>query len=37
MHLRGCGEKQVGEAAMVFSGVVEGRVKGGVAIMISES
>ena len=32
----GCGERQVGGAAMVFSGVVEGRVKGGVVIMISE-
>ena len=36
MHLRGCGKRQVGEAAMVFSGVVEGRAKGGVAGMLPE-
>lgn len=35
-HLRGCGERQVGEAAMVFSGVMEGIVKGGVAVVVRE-
>ena len=35
-QLRGCGERQVGEAVMAFSGVVEGRAKGGVAVMLSE-
>ena len=34
-HLRGCGEMQVGGAAMVFSGVMEA--KGGVAICSRKS
>lgn len=35
-HLRGYGERQVGEAAMVSSGVMEGIVKGGVAVVVRE-
>ena len=34
-HLRGCGEKEVDGVEMVYSGVTEGRVKGGVAVLIS--
>ena len=36
-HLRGCGEKEVDGVEMVYSGVTEGRVKGGVAVLISEN
>ena len=35
-HLRGNGQREVGSMVMVYSGVVEGRAKGGVAILISE-
>ena len=35
-HLRGSGQRAVGSMVMVYSGVVEGRAKGGVAILISE-
>ena len=35
-HLRGSGEKEVDGVEMVYSGVTEGRVKGGVAVLISE-
>ena len=35
-QLQGCGERQVGEAVMVSSGVVEGRGKGGVAVVVRE-
>ena len=34
-HLRGCGEREIGESVMIYSGVSEGRVKGGVAVIIS--
>ena len=36
-HLRGCGEKEVDGVEVVYSGVTEGRVKGGVAVLISEN
>ena len=35
-HLRGCGEREIGKSVMIYSGVSEGRVKGGVAVIISE-
>ena len=35
MHLRGCGEREIGESVMIYSGVSKGRVKGGVAVIIS--
>ena len=35
MHLRGCGEWEIGESVMIYSGVSEGRVKSGVAVIIS--
>ena len=31
MHLKGCGEKEIGDAVKVHSGVSEGRSKGEVA------
>ena len=34
-HLKGCGEKAIGDAVMVYSGVSEGRAKGGVAVIIA--
>ena len=34
-HLKGCGEKEIGGAVMVYSGVTEGRAKGGVALIIA--
>ncbi len=34
-HLRGCGEREIGESVMIYSGVSEGRVKGGVAVIVS--
>ena len=34
-HLRGCGEREIGESVMIYSGVSEGRVKSGVALIIS--
>ena len=34
-HLKGCGEKETGGAVMVYSGVTEGRAKGGVALIIA--
>ena len=36
-HLRGCGEKEVDGVEVVYSGVTEGRVKGSVALLISEN
>ena len=36
-HLRGCSEKEVDSVEMVYSGVTEGRVKGSVAVLISEN
>lgn len=36
-HLRGCGEKEVDGIEMVYSGVTEGRVNGGVAVLILEN
>ena len=36
-HLRGCGEKEVDGVEVVYSGVTEGRVKGSVAVLISEN
>ena len=33
-HLKGCGEKETGGAVMVYSGVKEGRAKGGVVLII---
>ena len=36
-RLRGCDEKKVDGVEMVCSGVTEGRVKGGVAVLISEN
>ena len=36
-HLRGCGEKRVDSVEMVYSGITEGRVNGGVAVLISEN
>ena len=33
-HLKGCGEKVIGDTVMVYSGVSEGRAKGGVAGII---
>ena len=36
-HLQGCGEKEVGSAVMIYSGVTEGRVKGSVAVLLSEN
>ena len=36
-HLRGCDEKEVDGVEVVYSGVTEGRVKGGVAVLISEN
>ena len=36
-HLRGCGEKEVDGVEMVYSGITEGRVKGGVAVLILEN
>ena len=36
-HLRGCGEKEVDGVEVVYSGVTEERVKGGVAVLISEN
>ena len=35
-HLRGCGETEVDGVEVVYSGVKEGRVKGGVVVLISE-
>ena len=35
-HLKGCGEKETGGAVMVYSGVTEGRAKGGVALIIAD-
>ena len=34
-HLKGCGEKEFGDAVMIYSGVAEGRAKGGVSVIIS--
>ena len=34
-HLKGCGEWEIGEAVMIYSGVSEGRAKGGVAVIVS--
>ena len=34
-HLKGCREKEMGGAVMVYSGVTEGRAKGGVALIIA--
>ena len=36
-HLQGCGEKEVGSAVMIYSGVTEGRVKGSVAVLLSKN
>ena len=34
-RLKGCGEQEIGEAVMIYSGVSEGRAKGGVAVIVS--
>ena len=34
-HLKGCVEKEFGDAVMVYSRVAEGRAKGGVAVIIA--
>ena len=34
-HLKRCGEKETGDAVMVYSEVKEGRAKGGVAVIIA--
>ena len=34
-NLRGCGEREICDSVMIHSGVSEGRVKGGVAVIIS--
>ena len=34
-RLKGCCEREVGEAVMIYSGVSEGRAKGGVVVVIS--
>ena len=36
-HLRGWREKEVDGVEMVYSGITEGRVKGGVVVLISEN
>ena len=36
-HLRGCAKKKVDGVEMVYSGITEGRVEGGVAVLISEN
>ena len=35
MHLKRYGEKEIGGAVMVYSGVSEGRAKGGVVVIIA--
>ena len=34
-HLRGCGKREIGESVMIYSGVSEGKVEGGVAVILS--
>ena len=34
-RLMGCDEWEIGEAVMIYSGVSEGRAKGGVAVIVS--
>ena len=33
--MKGCSEREIGEAVMIYSGVSEGRAKGGVAVIVS--
>ena len=34
-RLKACGEREIGEVVMIYSGVSEGRAKGGVAVIVS--